>query len=64
MPRETISRLEHLHRATGFGTLQALAAALDVPQDALTIRPSIATTIALAYTVNSTGRLMGDCGST
>jgi transcriptional regulator with XRE-family HTH domain len=36
LPRETISRLEHLHRATSFRTLQALVAALEVSQDVLT----------------------------
>jgi DNA-binding XRE family transcriptional regulator len=36
MARETISRLEHLHRATNLRALQVLAAALDVSPDVLT----------------------------
>jgi DNA-binding XRE family transcriptional regulator len=37
--RETLSRLEHLHRATNLQTVQSLASALGVPVEALTRPP-------------------------
>ena len=42
MSRETLSRLEHLHRATTQPTVRSLAAALDVPADMLTRPPAVA----------------------
>jgi transcriptional regulator with XRE-family HTH domain len=41
IPRETISRLERLHRRARSGTAEALAFALDVPVDCLKAEPPV-----------------------